>query len=132
MVERIDAICDLLLAAAYADQRFDPSEKEAIKTILCAIQGTETLEPRLAARISFTKPETIDVMETAAVFENDSEDNRRLLMQLVLAVNEADGEYDIEEDEMAIFIAGALGFNTAEIQEFAMSIDSAPDLLRNS
>jgi tellurite resistance protein len=122
---RTEAICDLLLAAAHADGEFAPSEKQVIIDILCAIENTETLSPALTARITFTKPETIDVMETASLFEDDPEDNRRLLMELISAVNQADGKYAIEEDEIAIFAAAALGFNTDEIKGFAMSFEEA-------
>ena len=125
MPTRTEAICDLLLAAAFADGEFAPSEKEVITEILCAIENTDKLSPGLAARITFAKPDSIDVMETAAVFEDDPEDNRRLLMELVAAVNQADGHYAIEEDETTIFVAAALGFNTEEIASFTMSPEQA-------
>ena len=127
MASRIEAICDLLLAAAHADKRFLDSERKVITELLCGIQGTKTLDPGLAARITFTKPENIDVLETAAMFADDSEDNRRLLIQLISAVNEADGELDIEEDELVIVVAGALGFSVSEITEFALHLDFDSD-----
>jgi uncharacterized tellurite resistance protein B-like protein len=118
MTTRIEAICDLLLAAAHADDKFVESERQVIEQILCGIEGTDKLDPRLAARMTFKKPDEIDVFATAERFAHESEDNRRLLMQLIAAVHEADGILDLEEDELVIVVAGALGFSVDEIQEF--------------
>jgi len=119
MPSRIEAICDLLLAAAHSNERFVGREIEMIKKMMCALQRTETLEPSLEKRIDSTDPDGIDIMETAALFDADSEEDKRHLMQLVAAVHQVDGKYDAEEDEMTIFIAAALGFNTAQITELS-------------
>lgn len=122
-MERIEAICDLLVAAAHADGRYGDSERKIIRELLCGIIQAEVLDPKLEARIAFGKAEDIDVEALIALFENDSTEKKRLLMQLIVAVSEADGLYDIEEDEFVIYVAGALGFNTDEIQEFSLDLE---------
>ena len=127
MTDRIEAICDLLLAAAHSDKRFADSEKQMITKMMCAVQRTEHLAPELQMRIATRNPDDIDVMETASVFENDSEEDKRHLMQLIAAVHMVDGDYDLEEDEMTIFVAAALGFNSAQIHEISQALqEEAP------
>ncbi len=122
MLTRIEAICDLLLAAAHSDTRFAEDEKQMIKTMMCALQRTEVLDPALERRIEARDPDNIDVMETASIFENDSEEDRAHVMQLITAVLRSDGEYHDDEDEFTIFAAAALGFNTTQILQYSQKL----------
>jgi uncharacterized tellurite resistance protein B-like protein len=123
MRERIEAVCDLLLAAAFADEQFVDSEKEAITTMLCELAGTDELDPGLAARIEHAENGEIDAMDAASVFVGESDENKKTLLKLVSAVHDADDEYDFAEDEFMILVTGAIGLNSKEMRDYLLDYE---------
>src|SRR5258706_11575664 len=95
--DRILPLCDLLLGAAYADKEFKDREREEVRGMLADLAGSVT--PELETRIAKFDPKKFDLAKTAAAFRTDSADDRRKLLFLVAAINDADEEVDFAEDE---------------------------------
>jgi uncharacterized tellurite resistance protein B-like protein len=104
--DRILPLCDLLLGAAYADKEFKDREREEVRGMLEDLAGSIT--PELEQRIAKFDPARFDLAKTAAQFKADPPDDRRKLLFLVAAINDADDEVDFAEDEYLRALARAL------------------------
>lgn len=100
-------MCDLLLGAAYADEQFKDNEREEVKGMLSDLTGG-TLPPEIEKQITSFDPKKFDLLKTAGAFASDGEDDRRKILFLVAAVNDADEEVDFSEDEYLRDLAAAL------------------------
>jgi len=107
LTDRIAPLCDLLLGAAYADQHFKDREREEVREMLVDLSGAK-LTPELEEQIAKFDPKAFDMLKTAGAFLSDSEEERRRLLFLVAAVNDADEEVDFAEDEYLRELASAL------------------------
>jgi len=105
--DRIGPLCDLLLGAAYADEQFKDNERDEVKGMLADLTGG-TLPPEVEKQITSFDPKKFDLLKTAGSFASDSEDDRRKILFLVAAVNDADEEVDFSEDEYLRDLAAAL------------------------
>ena len=125
--DRIGPICDLLMGAAYADQEFKDREREEVREMLADLSGAK-LTPELEDRIKNFDPKAFDLTKTAAAFKADTEDERRRLLFLVAAINDADEEVDFAEDEYLRALATALALPATALQ--GMTIDVEVEELR--
>ncbi|MBA3452684.1 MAG: TerB family tellurite resistance protein [Deltaproteobacteria bacterium] len=107
LTDRIAPLCDLLLGAAYADEDFKDREREEVRDMLVDLSGAK-LTPEIEERIASFDPKAYDLAKTAGVFASDTDDERRRLLFLVAAVNDADDEIDFAEDEYLRALANAL------------------------
>lgn len=105
--DRIVPLCDLLLGAAYADKQFKDNEDAEVRGMLEDMIGGE-LTPEIEKQIASFDPKKFDLLKTAGAFAADSDDDRRKILFLVAAVNDADEEVDFSEDEYLRDVAGAL------------------------
>src|SRR5262245_13222267 len=105
--DRIVPLCDLLLGAAHADKQFKDREREEVRGMLADLTGGK-LTTELEARIDTFDPGDFDLASTAAAFRTDSADDKRRLLFLVAAINDADEELDLAEDEYLRALAKAL------------------------
>lgn len=105
--DRIGPLCDLLLGAAYADEQFKDNERDEVKGMLADLTDG-TLSPEIEKQIASFDPKKFDLLKTAGAFASDSDDDRRKILFLVAAVNDADEEVDFSEDEYLRDLAGAL------------------------
>ena len=107
LADRIGPLCDLLLGAAYADAQFKDKEQDEVRGMLEDMCGGE-LSIEIEKQIAEFDPKKFDMLKTAGAFAGDSEDDRRKILFLVAAVNDADEEVDFSEDEYLRDLAGAL------------------------
>jgi len=107
LTDRISPLCDLLLGAAYADDNFADREDDEVRGLLQDLSGGE-LSSEIEAQIAKFDPKAFDLLKTAGAFLSDSEEDRRKLLFLVAAVNDADEEHDFAEDEYLRDLASAL------------------------
>jgi uncharacterized tellurite resistance protein B-like protein len=120
--DRIVPLCDLLLGAAYADQQFEAREREEVRALLADLSGA-TLTAELENRIATFDPKTFDLAKTAAEFKTDDPDDRRRLLFLVAAINDADEEVDLAEDEYLRALAAALDLPASALQGLTVEIE---------
>ena len=105
--DRLAPLCDLLLGAAFADHKLEDREDDEVRGLLADLSGAE-LTTEMEARIAAFDPKQFDLAATAAAFADDPEDDRRRVLYLVAAVNDADEEVDFAEDEYLRALCAAL------------------------
>lgn len=120
--DRIVPICDLLLGAAYADKEFKDREREEVREMLADLSGSK-LTSELEDRIANFDPGKFDLTQTAAAFKSDTEDERRRLLFLVAAINDADEEVDFAEDEYLRALAAALELPKSALEGMVIDIE---------
>ena len=115
------------MGAAYADKEFKDREREEVREMLADLSGAK-LTTELEDRIKTFDPGAFDLDKTAAAFKTDTEDERRRLLFLVAAINDADEEVDFAEDEYLRALAKALALPDSALQ--GMTIDVEVEELR--
>ncbi len=120
--DRIGPLCDLLLGAAFADDVFEDREREEVRGMLEDLGG---LDAEIEKRIDAFVPTEFDVAATAKAFASDSEDDRRKILFLIAAINDADDEVDFAEDEYLRAVAKALALPDSALA--GMTIDVEDD-----
>jgi uncharacterized membrane protein YebE (DUF533 family) len=119
--DRIVPLCDLLLGAAYADKQFKDREREEVTGMLADLAGSMTDE--LTKQIDGFDPKKFDLAKTAASFASDTEDEKRRLLFLVAAINDADEEHDFAEDEYLRALAKALALPTSALEGLIIDVE---------
>jgi uncharacterized tellurite resistance protein B-like protein len=120
--DRILPLCDILLGAAHADARFEDRERDEIREMLADLSGAK-LPSDVEARIAAFDPATFDLVRTAAAFKGDDVDERRRLLFLVAAVNDADDELDLDEDAYLRALGAALDLPASALEGLALDIE---------
>jgi uncharacterized tellurite resistance protein B-like protein len=120
--DRILPLCELLLGAAYADKELKDQEKDEVRALLEGLGGELSTEVEL--KIAGFTPESFDLKTSAAPFKADSEDDRKKLIYLVAAVNEADDELDFAEDDYLRALAKELGLPTSALEGLTVEIET--------
>jgi uncharacterized tellurite resistance protein B-like protein len=109
MKDRLPLVADLLMDAAYADQKLEGEERVAVRRLLRDMLGADTLPMDVDFRIAEFSPEAFDLGATLSAFVADSLEQKRVLLELCAAVHGADGELHYEEDAHLRRVADALG-----------------------
>jgi uncharacterized tellurite resistance protein B-like protein len=120
--DRILAVCDLLLGAAYADEEFKDRERDEVRDMLADLTGAK-LSDELEARIKDFDPKKLDIAKVAGEFKGDSDDDRRRLLFLVAAVHEADEEIDFAEDAYLRSLAKALDLPDSALNGMTVDVE---------
>ncbi len=121
MQDRIFPLSELLLGAAYADKELKDQEKEEVKQLLEGLAGE--LSPDVAAAIASFDPDKFDLKSSASAFKSDSEEDRKKVLYLVAAVNEADDEIDFDEDDYLRAVAEALDLPKSALEGLTVEIE---------
>ena len=110
MKDRLPIVADLLMDAAFADQRLEGDEKDAVKRLLRELLDTQALPMDFDFRIDEFDPKGFDLAKAAGAFAADPEPLKLRLLELVAVVHAADGEIDFAEDEHLRALAARWGF----------------------
>ncbi len=122
MTDRIFPLSELLLGAAYADKELKDEEKDEVRNLLKGLAGD--LSPEVEAAIASFEPEKFDIKKSASAFATDSEDDRKKLLFLVAAVNEADDEIDFAEDDYLRELADALALPKSALEGLTVEVET--------
>ena len=120
--DRILPLSELLLGAAYADKELKDQERDEVRTLLQGLAGD--LPAEVEEKIKSFDPEKFDLKAVAATFKGDSEDDRKKLLFLVAAVNEADDELDFAEDDYLRDLAAALDLPASALEGLTMEVET--------
>jgi len=120
---RMLVVTDLLLGAAYADDFLEGREEETVRRLLGEILGEKKLPTELDARIRGFAPKKFDLEASVREFEKDPPVQKRKLLELVVAVHDADDELDLDEDEYVRTLAKALGMKPAEYSDLTLEVE---------
>ena len=119
--DRILPLCELLLGAAYADNELKDQEKEEVRSLLEGLAGE--LPTDVEVKIANFAPDAFDLKVSAAPFKADSEEDRNKLLYHLAAVNEADDELDMDEDDYLRALAQELGLPKAALEGLTVEIE---------
>ena len=120
--DRIIPLCDLLLGAAHSDNQFKDREREEVREMLADLIGGK-LTTELEQRIATFDPAKFDLAKTAGEFRTDDVDDRRRLVFLVAAINDADDEIDFAEDEYLRALAIALDLPASALAGLTVDVE---------
>ena len=120
--DRILPLCELLLGAAYADKELKDQEKDEVRSLLEGLAGE--LPTEVEMKIASFDPSKFDLKSSAAPFKGDSEDDRKKLLYLVSAVNEADDEIDFAEDDYLRDLAAALELPKSALAGLTVEVET--------
>jgi uncharacterized tellurite resistance protein B-like protein len=126
--DRLPLVADLLMDAAYADDRLEGEEKTAVKRLLRDILDQPTLPMDLDFRIDEFDPKRFDRGATLARFAGDPKDLKQRLLELVAAVHAADGEIDFAEDAQLRAVGAGLGLAPEDYQGLVVEVVEEIDL----
>lgn len=122
MKDRLPIVADLLMDAAFADDRLEGDEKDAVKRLLREILETPALPMDVDFRIDEFDPKKFDRAAAAAAFASDPAPIKRRLLELVAAVHAADGEIDFAEDDHLRALGAALGLPAEAFKELVVDV----------
>jgi uncharacterized tellurite resistance protein B-like protein len=128
MKDRLPFVADLLMEAAYADDRLEGDEKDAVKRLLREILEVGGLPMDLEFRIDEFDPKTFERAGALAAFAGDSPALKRRLLELVAAVHIADGEIDFAEDAHLRAVGEGLGLPPDSFRELVVDVVEEIDL----
>ena len=122
IADRIVPLCELLLGAAYADNELKDQERDKVRELLEEL-ATE-LPTEVEMKLGNFDHKAWDMKEAANAFSADSEEDRKKVLLLVAAVNDADEELDISEDEYLRSVATALGLRTEALDGMTVEVET--------
>ncbi|MCC6227556.1 MAG: TerB family tellurite resistance protein [Microthrixaceae bacterium] len=123
-MDRLNAIADILMGAAHADGRFNGKEEAVIRKVLGDLLGQGGVLPaELDARLRAFKSDSLDLPACAAIFHTDELPVRRMLLEVIASINEADEEIDLDEDSYLKRVAEALQMPADSYGDLALKIE---------
>ena len=128
MKDRLPLVTDLLMEAAYADDKLEGEEKDAVKRLLREILDVQTLPMDLGFRIDEFDPKRFDRAAAVAAFAGDPPDLKRRLLELIAVVHVADGEIDFAEDDYLRAVGEGLGLPPEAFKELVVDVVEEIDL----
>src|SRR5262245_17396393 len=126
--DRLPFVADLLMEAAYADNRLHGEEKDAVKRLLCQILEVPSLPMDLDFRINEFEGKSFDRGEATRAFANDPPELKKRLLELIGTVHAADGEIDFAEDDHMRAVGAALGLPADSFKELVVDVVEEIDL----
>jgi uncharacterized tellurite resistance protein B-like protein len=120
--DRIFAVADLMMGAAYADAKLEGAEKATIRRLLREILVVPTLPMDLDVHIDSWKTEGFDVGRVAAAFTDDPPAMKRKLLDLLSAVHAADEEFDLAEDAYLRQVGVAIGLPEERFRDLVATV----------
>ena len=122
IADRILPLCELLMGAAYADEELREQEKDEVRALIKDLAGT--IPDGVEETIESFNPKTFDVKKASEPFKLDDEDDRKKLLVLVSAINEADEEIDLREDEYLRSLAKALDLPNSALEGLVIDVET--------
>ncbi|HBP21003.1 MAG TPA: hypothetical protein DEA08_24860, partial [Planctomycetes bacterium] len=124
--QRINAVADLLLAAAHADRHMEAEEIDRIEELLgklCAPEGSAgpvPLPAELRAHMEAFRPDAFDMDEAVGPFLTEPSSTKRRVLEMAFSVHESDGELDFLEDTFIRELGFKLGLQEDEYQDLCL------------
>ena len=122
MANKNECIADLLMGAAFADRRLDGREFAAVKELLAKAMNASVIPPAMEDHLKGFDPRTFDPTATVAELGITADDEKRKLVELIAAVNDADEELDLDEDAYLKTVAKALGLPEEAYKDLGLEI----------
>ncbi len=121
-------LADLLMGAAYADDNFDGREGEVVRSKLAEWLEVDELPQEIEQQLKSFNPDTFDLTTTVALLALDNDEQKRKLLEVVAAVQDADEILDLDEDAYLRDLASALGVADREYSDLKLDVLSVEDI----
>jgi uncharacterized tellurite resistance protein B-like protein len=128
MSMREETVADLLMGAAFADSRLDGREYDTVKRLLAQVMGVDEIPAEMEGRLKAFDPKGFDAVQAAKSLNLGSDEEKRHLIELVAAVNDADEELDFAEHEYLVQVGEALGMPKEAFGDLTMEVLSVENL----
>lgn len=119
---QLEALCDLLMAAAHADGEFDGLEAGEIADALDEVVNGE-MPAELSIRLSRFNPDEFDMAATVAVLASLAHEDKLAVLSLVTRIIEADALHDLAEAEFLRGVAWELDCQAEEIEAHTFEVE---------
>jgi|GEM_PF-1455099 len=124
--DQLSAIADLMLGVAHADGHFDPQEEAQIREGLDLFGRIDGLSEVVEARMRTFELEGFDLEAAVKAIRFHGTSDRRVLLELVRDVLDADEIRDHRETSYFFAVAEALGMADVADELLAPPEDSRP------
>jgi uncharacterized tellurite resistance protein B-like protein len=128
MSTRNEAIADLLMGAAYADNHLDGREYEIVKSLLAKSMNLEVIPEDMENRIKQFDPSKFDMAGTAESLRLEDDGQKLQLVEFIAAVTEADDVLDLDENEYLEKVAQFLELPRQSYSDMTMEVLSVENL----
>jgi uncharacterized tellurite resistance protein B-like protein len=127
--KQLEALCDLLMAAAHSDGEFDGLEAGEISDVLSEIIAAD-LPAVLSTRLSRFVAAEFVLADAVAPMMTLAKPDKLAVLGLVTRIIEADDVHDLAEADFLKAVAVALDCSVADVsaQTFSVEIISPPPL----
>lgn len=123
-MDRLFAIADILMGAAYADGKLHGREEAVIRQVLGELLGQGGILPaEVDARLRNFKKGELDLEKVAAIFHDDDPAVRRKLLEVIASIGEADEEIDLDEDAYLKRVGTALKMPADSYADLALQVE---------
>lgn len=117
-------LCDLLMAAAHADDHLDGREVDAVKSFLGGlIKDGAPLPDELVERIAAFDPKAFELDASAKGLGELTREHKRAVLEMMSDLSESDDEIDLAEDEFLRKVADAIGATAAELEGLTVEVE---------
>ena len=123
MKDHVETITNLLLGAAYADKRLQGDEVASIRSLLLKLLGTSELPSAQSDQIANFSPAKFNAEEAAASLKVLDDDDRRKVVDMIVAIHESDDELDLAEDDYLTKVAKAIGMSDEEVSGLTLHVE---------
>ncbi|MBW2525137.1 MAG: TerB family tellurite resistance protein [Deltaproteobacteria bacterium] len=134
MSTRNELIADLLMGAAFSDDKLEGVEYEAVKKALALAMRVDEIPPVLAARLEWFQPAEFDLGAAVRELALETTADKRQLLELIVLVQEADEVIDLDEDAYLRRVAEAMGLAPEDYADLTiedLSIERGPESILN-
>ena len=128
MSKRNEMIADLLMGAAYADSRLDGREYRVVKQLLCKVMQVEKLGAEMDGYLRDFARRKADPVVVAKALSLETDDEKRHLTELLAAVTEADGVFDLDENAYIESVAKAMELPRERYADLTIEVLSEENL----
>jgi uncharacterized tellurite resistance protein B-like protein len=118
-MRKAELFADLLMGAALADGHLDGRERQRVRALMCELLGHAELSASLEARLDGFSHDQLDVRAVCDELALETIEERRKLLEVVVAVHESDEVWDYDEDAFVRELASALGVPDSELAGLA-------------
>ncbi len=125
--EVIEAVSDLLVAAALADGGVDRKERQALYKLLKEFLDVVTLPSWLEKRLHEFDESAFRLEDAALRLQELSGEQKRHVMEMVRVLCDSNDAYDLEEERFMLSLTVALGLNSEEVEDLVLHASPSLD-----
>ncbi len=125
--EVVEAVADLLVAAAMADGGVDRKERQALYRLLKEFLDVVALPSWLEKRLMEFDEREFLLEEAAARLEKLTEEQKRHVLEMVRVLCDSNDAYDLEEERFMLSLTMALGLSEDVVEDLVLRVSPSLD-----